>query len=136
MLSTYIERRPKSKGRFNSRGVFILGDRHAPRGSGGSASYYKLTNAIGIKVHEADGPWKSVQTLRKSPIWKKAKDEMNMLNTAKKRIRRVPRVYKYVPVKYGRQYTVGIIMQHIDCVTLKRNRQIWTTKNNIIYNIN
>lgn len=101
------------------------------RSGGAFSSYYKLNKTQGIKVLYSDGH-KSVKALRNSLVWRRATKENTLLRKCKQRYFNIPHSYGVSPVKIGKCYYPGIMMQHIDGILLTYLETIQDTDKQII----
>lgn len=85
-------------------------DRHS---HGSFSSYFKYNKTQGIKVLISPGH-PSIKSLRKSNIWRAATRENTLLKKAKKLYQFIPISYGVVPIRIGKKYYPGIVMQHIN----------------------
>lgn len=77
------------------------------------SGYYKLNEIQGLKVLQCEG-YTSIKKLRKSRMWRHATRESSILKKVQKRVTFTPKFFETVPVKYGRYFFPGILMQHIE----------------------
>jgi tRNA A-37 threonylcarbamoyl transferase component Bud32 len=85
-------------------------------GGGSYGSYYKISKTRGVKVLYSEG-FTSKRKALTSEVYKDAKLEASLLKQAQA-TGIVPRCYGVTLVKKGKEYAVGIVMQHLGNKTL------------------
>lgn len=79
---------------------------------GAFCNYFKYNEEEGIKVLYSDGH-KTIQSLRNSNVWRRATKEHKLLVKCKERYHNIPGSFGVFPIKIGKYYYPGIVMQHI-----------------------
>ncbi len=102
---------------------------------GAFSSYYKYNDTQGIKVLYSDGHT-TIQCLRKSQVWRRATKENKLLRKCKERWYNIPQAFGVFPIKIGRHYYPGIVMQHIYGKTLHDSHHSFEKKIEIINTVN
>lgn len=92
-----------------------------PYSGGAFCSYFQYNDTQGIKVLFTDG-YTRIKSLRKSMVWRHATLENSYLRKCGARVDNIPKAYGVYPIKIGRKYYPGIVMQHINGHTLKQAR--------------
>lgn len=81
--------------------------------SGSFGTYFKVSRDVGVKLIRSKYKHRTVQGLKRSEVWGQAVDEAAALKQAEDS-GFTPAFYELIPIKIGKFYFAGLVMEHFD----------------------